>query len=585
MFLKVKTRFKTPQLKAPHFKVSIKARLILMMTLAVLSSSLLTFMGNAQMNRLGKLQEAEYINVQNAMDAKEAMKIASDLYVIIADSIINHDMSASELLWKSGKENKMALLQKLIDSLETESEKKLAVIAMSSLTQYIDIYEKQMIPVLKTPSYSIFELRAYDIQLDRLRDVMSESLVKIHDSLEEKSEESNKLFNKIENDSFLLNVSISATSILAVILFCIFIIISITRPLSYASEALKKVSEGYLNFEINKKFISGDEVGRLVSSLKLTVENLHNVISEVKAKTYDIDQIIEDVSTLTNSLSLQTDETSATVQQLSAGMEETAAAAEQINASASEIETAIDSMSEKAQGGSIAAKEINVRANSLKATAIESQKNTEDIYTDVKKNLEAAIEQSKSVEEIGVLSNSILQISSQTNLLALNAAIEAARAGEAGKGFAVVADEIRKLAEGSKNAISKIQDVTNDVVSSVENLSENSRKIMDFIDINVRNDYSEMIKTGKQYNKDAEFVENLVTDFSVTSEDLALTTEGIIKAITEVTSSMNEGASGTQNIAEKTAQIVENVGIISEKMKKNSEASHQLKKLVEVFKV
>ena len=57
--------------------------------------------------------------------------------------------------------------------------------------------------------------------------------------------------------------------------------------------------------------------------------------------------------------------------------------------------------------------------------------------------MESAVERSRNVEQINLLTADILEISSQTNLLALNASIEAARAGEAGKGFAVVADEIR----------------------------------------------------------------------------------------------------------------------------------------------
>ena len=69
-------------------------------------------------------------------------------------------------------------------------------------------------------------------------------------------------------------------------------------------------------------------------------------------------------------------------------------------------------------------------------------------------------DRSKAVKNIDVLTESILQITEQTNLLSLNASIEAARAGAAGKGFAVVADEIRKLAENSRHAANKIQNVT-----------------------------------------------------------------------------------------------------------------------------
>lgn len=57
------------------------------------------------------------------------------------------------------------------------------------------------------------------------------------------------------------------------------------------------------------------------------------------------------------------------------------------------------------------------------------------MYKTNEKELSEAIEKSKSVEKINILSEAILKITEQTNLLALNAAIEAARAGEAGKDF------------------------------------------------------------------------------------------------------------------------------------------------------
>lgn len=89
-------------------------------------------------------------------------------------------------------------------------------------------------------------------------------------------------------------------------------------------------------------------------------------------------------------------------------------------------------------------------------------------------------------EQIDSLTQSILDIAAQINLLALNASIEVARAGEAGKGFAVVAIEIRKLAENSKAATGKIQSVTKQVISSVENLTQYSEKADD-LDILCKN--------------------------------------------------------------------------------------------------
>ena len=89
-----------------------------------------------------------------------------------------------------------------------------------------------------------------------------------------------------------------------------------------------------------------------------------------------------------------------------------------------------------------------------------------------KGKLSKAIEDTKFVDEINKLLETILDITDQTNLLALNAAIEAARAGEAGKGL--VAEEVRKLAEESSNTAGQIQKITETVVSSVKELANNS---------------------------------------------------------------------------------------------------------------
>lgn len=94
---------------------------------------------------------------------------------------------------------------------------------------------------------------------------------------------------------------------------------------------------------------------------------------------------------------------------------------------------------------------------------------------------ELTLELSNTLQQIRNNLAVVEEISEQTNMLALNAEVEAARAGEHGKGFAIVASEIRKLAEESKDATSRITgmvtDIQNSTSTSVLATEESSKEI------------------------------------------------------------------------------------------------------------
>ena len=332
----------------------------------------------------------------------------------------------------------------------------------------------------------------------------------------------------------------------------------LAKPIVLLSNHLKVIATGDFTQETPASTLKlKDEIGTLAKSVEAMQLSIKGIIHSVLEESNNVSElsIVEEKSM--EELSHQVEDVSATTEELSAGLEETAASTQEMNATSSEIERAIDSIADKAQEGSATANEISKRAKELKETAIESQKTAHEVYRTTEIALKSAIEQSKSVNEINVLSDAILQITSQTNLLALNAAIEAARAGAAGKGFAVVADEIRKLAEDSKNTVSEIQKITQVVLTSVQNLSGSSMKVLDFIDTQVLKDYETLVKTGEQYNNDAIVVDGIVTDLSATSEELAASIQSMMRAINEITIASSEGAEGTAQIAERTMVVTQ----------------------------
>lgn len=103
---------------------------------------------------------------------------------------------------------------------------------------------------------------------------------------------------------------------------------------------------------------------------------------------------------------------------------------------------------------------------------------------------ELILELSEQAQHISNNIGVVEDIAEQTNMLALNAAVEAARAGEHGKGFAVVASEIRKLADESKQATTKIielvREVQNATNSTVMAAEESSKEIETGVNITVK---------------------------------------------------------------------------------------------------
>jgi methyl-accepting chemotaxis protein len=221
--------------------------------------------------------------------------------------------------------------------------------------------------------------------------------------------------------TFLITAAIIAIGI------AIFIIRGITRPLADAVNVVERVSNGELPDQVEVD--SRDELGQMLRSVNLMIENLKRTILEV--------------AEIAASVASGSEQMSATAQQLSQGASEQAASAEECTASMEEM------------GAS-----VQQNADNAKQTDMLATKAAEDAISSGSAVTETVLAMKNIAEKISIID----EISRKTDLLALNAAVEAARAGEHGKGFAVVASEVRKLAERSQTAAAEISRLTTDGV-------------------------------------------------------------------------------------------------------------------------
>lgn len=100
----------------------------------------------------------------------------------------------------------------------------------------------------------------------------------------------------------------------------------------------------------------------------------------------------------------------------------------------------------------------------LAESASELAKSGQHEFQLTQETMEASKRTSEALEIIKTIADKI-------NLLGLNAAIESARAGELGRGFNVVSSEIRKLANQSKESVTTIKEVIEDMNISVNNIT------------------------------------------------------------------------------------------------------------------
>ena len=329
------------------------------------------------------------------------------------------------------------------------------------------------------------------------------------------------------------------------------------------SEYLRSIEDVGSLRDMPASMSKNDQVKELVGSILAVTDrcgsqsNLNkDEVETIAGKCNELHELYQDISNVSTSSG-----------NLAGIMKETADISEDIAAATLDIASSAQNITDRTSQGVQVAEEISTRAQEINNRVVESQAKAQQIFSEVKVELEDAIEEAKIVEQISVLSDSIIKITAQTNLLALNANIEAAKAGEAGRGFAVVANEIRKLAEQSKQAVSKIQGITSQVESSVGNLSTCSNRILGFMSEDVNDDYTSMLETAHRYNDDATFINDMVSGFNMTSKELLATVDNVLASIDNISLASSNGEKRIKDIRKSMGSISERFGGILEDLK------------------
>lgn len=285
----------------------------------------------------------------------------------------------------------------------------------------------------------------------------------------------------------ILLLGLAAGAVLAVL-----ITESTRRPLAYVTKISSRIADGDLTAEVDGKYLSRDETGRLCSATKRMLERLNGYIGYIQeitgvlGKMADGDMRIrlerdyagefsgirDALLKISASLNGMLSGINSSAAQVQNGSAQVSSSAQALAHGAAEQAETIESLS-----GTIAeiSQKISENADHVRTVSesvVQAANGAQESNRQMEKMLGAMQDISESSGKISSIIKVINDIAFQTNILALNAAVEAARAGEAGKGFSVVADEVRNLASKSAAAAKQTGELIQKSVKSVEDGSK-----------------------------------------------------------------------------------------------------------------
>ncbi|MDE7324658.1 MAG: methyl-accepting chemotaxis protein [Lachnospiraceae bacterium] len=328
---------------------------------------------------------------------------------------------------------------------------------------------------------------------------------------------------------------------------------------------------------------TADEVGKLVRGFNLFIVTLQRIIREIVSSSEDLDVTFQHVNNSVAEANKESNEISAVMEQAAATMDSISTTIHDINGSTVRVGEAVNNVSDVTRNIYSYTKEMKLRAEEMEKTAEANKNGTNDVVGKILERLNQAIENSKSVTMVDELTNEILSISGKTNLLALNASIEAARAGEVGKGFAVVADEIRQLADSSRETANKIQNINGQVISAVNDLSDNANEMIGYISGTILPDYDVYASSGQQYREDAEEVSTAMNNCISEMEELRGHIEHLVGQMGQIEDSVAECSRGIGESADSTSRLVDDMKQVYDNMESSVKVVEKLKQNSEAF--
>ncbi len=420
---------------------------------------------------------------------------------------------------------------------------------------------------------------------DSFENVARPSFLNIQKTILEEKGFSSDQIDKFDNEANATYARVRTTMIIVlalVLLITIGVVAYLMREIkSGVNAVLKGAKEGEArNLAYRIPVDRSDEFGHIAASFNHMFDEFRDMTKEFQASADIVDQsaiqlteTAEQSAEATQSIAQSITEVAGSTQEQ---MDYVTKTKEEVDAFSEGVDKSLATMNTICRHVEVTTQMTQEGGKLVQAT-VEQMHSIADTVEQSSAVIEKLGERSK---EIGAIIDTISGIAEQTNLLALNAAIEAARAGEHGRGFSVVAEEVRKLAEESQEAATKISDLiaaiqkeTGAAVSAMEtgraeaekgranvqSTGEGFKAIMDRIE-GIHSDTQLIMGTMQDIDESGKKIVGYTDNIHGSSQKISSSTETVSAAAEEQSAGMEEIAASSRQLAEQAQKLKDALG-------------------------
>ena len=379
-----------------------------------------------------------------------------------------------------------------------------------------------------------------------------------------------------------MTIGITITAIIIAFLIALFLAFNIHKAISTAIGVLEKAAGGDLTGNVNIK--RKDEFGVLATSINSMIANMKVLLNKVDHISTLVQSSSDNVNSTSELLVYSSDEICNAISEIESGTSSQAIEAERCLEQMAGLSDKINTLTTNTSAIETISHDTKVFAGQgidIIDKLNKRSKDTQEVTQAVIEGIGKLNDETNTIENIVEV---ISSISDQTSLLSLNASIEAARAGESGKGFAVVADEIRKLADESMQAVSRISDIITRINTQTELTVETARRAEQIVGAQ----QDALVTTINLFNTINKHIEDLadnLDDITRGIEQMSIAKDETLSAIQSISDVSDRAAASTSQVSSTIVNQMDAVKNLNDDAETLNNNSRDLMDAVTQFKL